>query len=420
MSDEELFRREAIDAQRTSWLGTVTLTQPFSFRLFTAIAVLSACALILFLSFASYTKRVTVRGQLLPESGWAKVYPQQGGIVIEKHVKEGQAVRAGQLLYVLSLDRETADNSSIAGIGRLVERRRQSLDGEIAHTRELLAEQLASLESKRRAYRAEIAVIERSIEGQKTRVSLAEDTLERYKGLLAHDYIAGEQVQLREADLIDQRSRLQGLQRERVGLQREIGALGDELERLPIEFEKQIAELQRRVSSADQEFTESELRRRIVVTAPREGIATAANAELGQNAPVNRPLLAIIPRGAKLEAHLFAPSRAVGFVRAGDRVMVRYDAFPYQKFGHHEGRVSQVARVALTSQELSALGLDAQEVANEPLYRITVSLPAQTIKAYGEAQPLQVGMLIEADVMQETRKLYEWVLEPLISITGKL
>lgn len=420
MSDEELFRREAIDAQRTSWLGTVTLTQPFSFRLFTAIAVLSACALILFLSFASYTKRVTVRGQLLPESGWAKVYPQQGGIVIEKHVKEGQAVRAGQLLYVLSLDRETADNSSIAGIGRLVERRRQSLDGEIAHTRELLAEQLASLESKRRAYRAEIAVIERSIEGQKTRVSLAEDTLERYKGLLAHDYIAGEQVQLREADLIDQRSRLQGLQRERVGLQREIGALGDELERLPIEFEKQIAELQRRVSSADQEFTESELRRRIVVTAPREGIATAANAELGQNAPVDRPLLAIIPRGAKLEAHLFAPSRAVGFVRAGDRVMVRYDAFPYQKFGHHEGRVSQVARVALTSQELSALGLDAQEVANEPLYRITVSLPAQTIKAYGEAQPLQVGMLIEADVMQEARKLYEWVLEPLISITGKL
>lgn len=420
MSDEELFRREAIDAQRTSWLGTVTLTQPFSFRLFTAIAVLSACALILFLSFASYTKRVTVRGQLLPESGWAKVYPQQGGIVIEKHVKEGQAVRAGQLLYVLSLDRETADNSSIAGIGRLVERRRQSLDGEIAHTRELLAEQLASLESKRRAYRAEIAVIERSIEGQRTRVSLAEDTLERYKGLLAHDYIAGEQVQLREADLIDQRSRLQGLQRERVGLQREIGALGDELERLPIEFEKQIAELQRRVSSADQEFTESELRRRIVVTAPREGIATAANAELGQNAPVDRPLLAIIPRGAKLEAHLFAPSRAVGFVRAGDRVMVRYDAFPYQKFGHHEGRVSQVARVALTSQELSALGLDPQEVANEPLYRITVSLPAQTIKAYGEAQPLQVGMLIEADVMQETRKLYEWVLEPLISITGKL
>ena len=121
-----------------------------------------------------------------------------------------------------------------------------------------------------------------------------------------------------------------------------------------------------------------------------------------------------------LEAEMFAPGRAIGFVRPGQSVRLRFQAFPYQKFGHHEGRVSQVARVALTSQELSALGLDAQEVANEPLYRITVSLPAQTIKAYGEAQPLQVGMLIEADVMQETRKLYEWVLEPLISITGKL
>ena len=58
--------------------------------------------------------------------------------------------------------------------------------------------------------------------------------------------------------------------------------------------------------------------------------------------------------------------------------------------------------------------------AGEPLYRITVDLSAQTIMAYGEARPLQIGMQLEADIMQERRKLYEWVLEPLISITGKL
>ena len=48
------------------------------------------------------------------------------------------------------------------------------------------------------------------------------------------------------------------------------------------------------------------------------------------------------------------------------------------------------------------------------------SLDAQTIQAYGEARPLQVGMQLQADIMQERRKLYEWVLEPLLSITGKL
>ena len=40
--------------------------------------------------------------------------------------------------------------------------------------------------------------------------------------------------------------------------------------------------------------------------------------------------------------------------------------------------------------------------------------------AYGNAQPLQAGMVVEADVLQEKRKLYEWVLEPLYSLTGKL
>ena len=102
--------------------------------------------------------------------------------------------------------------------------------------------------------------------------------------------------------------------------------------------------------------------------------------------------------------------------------MLRFDAYPYQKFGHTAGRVTEVARVALASQDLSALGLPGLDAtgAGEPLYRITVDLSAQTIMAYGEARPLQIGMQLEADIMQERRKLYEWVLEPLISITGKL
>ncbi|MFI8040681.1 HlyD family secretion protein, partial [Acinetobacter baumannii] len=42
------------------------------------------------------------------------------------------------------------------------------------------------------------------------------------------------------------------------------------------------------------------------------------------------------------------------------------------------------------------------------------------VKAYGKDMPLQVGMTLEGDIMHEKRKLYEWVLEPLFSITGKL
>jgi membrane fusion protein len=53
-----------------------------------------------------------------------------------------------------------------------------------------------------------------------------------------------------------------------------------------------------------------------------------------------------------------------------------------------------------------------------PLYQVLVSLEAQDVIAYGEPRDLRAGMAVEADVLLETRRLYEWVLEPLLSLTG--
>ena len=55
----------------------------------------------------------------------------------------------------------------------------------------------------------------------------------------------------------------------------------------------------------------------------------------------------------------------------------------------------------------------------EQLYRLRVQLNEQSVMAYGKPQPLQSGMLLDADILQESRRLYEWVLEPLYSLTGK-
>lgn len=56
---------------------------------------------------------------------------------------------------------------------------------------------------------------------------------------------------------------------------------------------------------------------------------------------------------------------------------------------------------------------------NQSLYRVFVSLDHQDVLAYGNREPLRPGMQLEADIMGERRKLYEWLLEPLYSVTGK-
>ena len=78
-------------------------------------------------------------------------------------------------------------------------------------------------------------------------------------------------------------------------------------------------------------------------------------ATLGQAVSPSQLLAVIQPDGAALQVHLFAPSRAVGFIRPDERVNLRYQAFPYQKFGQQEGRVRSVAHTALSAAELASL-----------------------------------------------------------------
>jgi membrane fusion protein len=146
-------------------------------------------------------------------------------------------------------------------------------------------------------------------------------------------------------------------------------------------------------------------------------------AEPGQSVTPASALASLLPADAQLQAQLFAPSSAVGFVRPNQQVQLRYQAFPYQKFGHHAGQVLQVSRTPLQATELAGLPLpEAMKGAAsaEPLYRITVTLDRQAVQAYGEAQPLAAGMQLEADVLLDRRRLIEWIFEPLLSVTGRV
>lgn len=423
MAEQPLFRAAALGAHKTKWLGGIVLIRPFSYTVLTGVAAVLALIVVAFMVWGTYTKRSTVVGQLVPDAGLVKVYVPQVGIVQEKRVVEGQRVNKGDVLYVLSSERHSGVLGSIqAAISQQVTTRRDSLRDELGKTRGLQQEERDSAVKRIDGIESELRKLDTLIEGQRSRVDLAKETVARYQGLLDQDYISREQLQQKQEDLLDQRSRLQGMERERISVARELSLRKNELAGLGFKHQNQLAQIQRGISTVDQELAESEAKRQIYITAPEAGVATAVVAEVGQAVDGSRPLASIVPVGASLQAHLYAPSRAVGFIRVGDPVLLRYQAFPYQKFGHARGRVINVAKTALPANEITNLAAagGGQGQQGEPVYRITVALASQTVQAYGKPQPLQAGMLLEADILQDTRRLYEWVLEPLYSLTGKL
>ncbi len=377
-------------------------------------------AVVAFLTLGTYTRRATVTGQLVPSAGVIRVHTPQAGVVLEKNVAEGQLVKKGDVLYVLSSDRQGSGSREIqADIGQQVDERRRSLQAEIERNRLAEAGEISHLERRAATLRSEGQAIQNQIAQQRIRLKLAEDARKRYQGLADQDYIAREQLFQKEAELTEQQSRLQALERDALVSQRELSTTVREIENTRVRYVNQNALLQRSISSTQQELTEVEAKRRVVITAPEAGRATLVAAEVGQAVDGTRALLNLVPADAKLEARLYAPSRTVGFVRPGDTVLLRYQSFPLQKFGQPEGVVTSVSNNAVTSTELA--GFQIPDVPpGEPVYAIVVRLKEQNVTAYGKAWPLSAGMRLDADILQETRRLWEWMLEPLYSVTGSM
>ena len=227
-------------------------------------------------------------------------------------------------------------------------------------------------------------------------------------------FVSAAQTQQKNEELLEQKARLQTLLRSRTALERDLNSLRHEITSGDLRASNQRGAIERDITVLEQELAEHEARRIIVITAPADGTVTAILAERGQSTQPQSALLSILPNGATLEAQLLVPSRAIGFIAAHQEVAVRYQAFPYQRFGSHRGRITEVAKTLIVPNETQL-----PVTINEAVYRITVALDAQSVNAYRRDIPLQAGMLLDADIWLDRRRVIDWVFDPLLTIAKK-
>jgi membrane fusion protein len=421
-SPSPLFRDEAVAYAGARQYGTVVLATPVSYGLLSLLFAAIAVAVVAFLALGSYQRKVQVGGVLLPATGVIRVVSSQSGVVAQRAARDGQAVQAGDILFVL-----TNERASVAGadaekvIAALLQGRRDSLMSERDQMRRQSAQRIEAATQSARDIAQEVDRIEAQRAIQQQRVSLAEDAMQRFKDLRAQGFVSSAQVQDRQGELLDQRQRLAELERSKAAAGRDLAKARADLRDQLIQAQRDQEGASRGIASVQQDLTENEARRQIVVRAPQEGVVAAINAEPGQAVAAGQTLLSLLPKDAQLIAELVAPSRAAGFVRPGMEVLIRYPAYPYQKFGQHSGRVKEVSSTAMRPDELPLSGLPlAPGNTGELLYRVRVALDRQAVTTYGQEQPLKSGMALEASVLLEKRRMYEWVLEPLYTVTGRL
>jgi membrane fusion protein len=416
-SDNEspLFRREVLEQAASHRHGKVLLvTAPAHNGLVTLFSLLAA-GILTFLALASHTRSAQVRGVLVPVGGVLRVVAPLAGVVVERCVTEGQRVEAGDTLFRLRSEQSGSHGDDLLQTtAALLRSRRDSLAVEGQQQALQASERQQAARRRIAGLAAELQQAALQIELQQSRVTLAEAAAQRYQQLQASGYVALAQLQDRQAELLEQRQHLAELERSRMADARQKGALESELRDLGLQAERDNESSQRSIAMIDQDITANQAQREQLVLAPLAGMISATTVEPGQSAMAGQPLVSIIPANSPLEAELYAPSSAVGFLRPGMSAHLRYQPFPYQKFGQYPGQVREVSNSAMRRDEL---GLDAGTTrGSEMLYRVRISLDRQTVMANGAAVVLKPGTTVDASIALERRRLYEWLLEPLRSL----
>lgn len=416
MSSDSLFRPEAVKQQGVKLDGDVIIAQPLSVTLLLSGLLLAVLIALVFLCQSSFNRKETVVGYLKPDVGMARVASQRSGTVVSLSVNEGQLVEAGQELARISSEEYLGKGENLtAQLGAALEQQQQSLQQRLQQYELSSNEQQLAVRERISNAQAQLAEIRAKQQLMQERFKIQQLRLDDYQKLREKGHLSAAEFNNQQELVLSLRQQQTDLQLSYQTQRSQLIQLQAQLESQGRELTQQKAQLAAEQARLDQQKSEIQARGEVVLTAPISGRVTNLTAEIGSMAAAGRPVLTILPKDSELYAILLVPTRAFGFIEPGQETRLRFDAFPYQRFGLYEGTVVQYSKAILIPNEIE-MPIPIQE----PVYQVRVKLNSQNIKAYGAEVPLQAGMLLSADIVLESRSLLSWLFEPLLSLRGRL
>lgn len=420
--ESDLIRPEALNFQKSSAIGDVVLINPISHVLLAAVGLLLLVLLIVVLGVGEYTRHSLIPGIIEPTAGLAKIYAPQAGLAGEVLVREGDSVKRGQVLIRAFAEHRNGKGADVQDeIDSRAHTRLAALQEELAETMHLNDQEVSSNRDSMAVLIQAKANLETQLRAQNLRTKAAEETLAKFENLRKAGFVSEFQISQHQDDLLDQQLRLDALHKELIAAVGDIQRTGRELQSLPLKRSVSRTQLERNIAAVQGEISQISGEHTWSVVAPADGTVTDVTIIAGQAAVSGTPLMSIMPKLSPLQARLYAPSKSLGFIHVGSEVKIRLDAFPFQKFGTASGHVSRIADAPTPVNEFTSntTMMPKSTQNQDPLFAIVVDLDNEYVNAYGRREHLRAGMQLDGDVQLDRRKLYEWLLEPLFTVTGR-
>lgn len=423
---KHLYRPEYFEAQKSDHQGSILIDASLNQHLFVAASVFVLMTIICFVVFAEYTRRDTLNGVVSPTGGIVKIQANDEGYAEKVLVTEGEKILAGAPLYEIKTERYDQFGQGVKKrivttienqIALLNERRSKEIE-KSQHQLEVIDNDLIRLSEEANILKVVVDLSEQEL-------SLAQSLVDKQQVLVNKQFISSIELQRQRLELITLEAKVQNQRLSLQRLGREKANREETRETLQLELEIALQDIDRQLQQIVQNKMEYFFQTDTQIVSPINGVVASIFVKEGHSVNKGQPLLVLIPEGEEpVFVELYAPSRSIGFIQEGQDVRLRFDAFPYEKFGVQQGVISSISKSAVTAEMLPNSPLIQSQLSRTHggvgLYQVRVKLEKPTITVYGEEQMFVPGMTLTADIELDARKVYEWLLEPLYTIKGRM
>ena len=379
----------------------------------------------------------TAQGKIIPSGGSKIIQPMETATVKAIHVRDGQHVKAGDVLVELDATTAAADVMRIGNdhlTTRLQAERSRAMLASIETNKHPALPPLADVPANRRAheqiildgqyseYQAKLASLDANIARREAElrstqevvrkleqtVPIARQRAQDYKNLVDknfvsnHGYLEKEQLRIeQEADLATQRSRIKELTAALNEGRSQRIALVAETRRITLDT---LNEAEQKTTGNSQELVKAETRDKLMrLIAPVDGtVQQLAIHTVGGVVTPAQALMVVVPQDNTLEVEAFLENKDIGFVNAGQDAAVKVETFPFTKYGTIESKVIHVSNDAIQDEKRGLI------------YSTRVRLARATIAVEDKLINLTPGMAVTVEVKTASRRVIEYFLSPLM------
>ncbi|PWT74754.1 MAG: HlyD family type I secretion periplasmic adaptor subunit [Proteobacteria bacterium] len=380
-------------------------------------------------------------GRLVPSTYVKVVQPVDAGVIKELLVREGDSVKAGQVMVRMDPSISDADGKQLQTQVQLARLALRRIDAELAGTepqsqaddsQELFSQMASQYRARRQTHldelaaeRAVMAKAEHDLKGALEMEAKLKQTLpiyqdqERSWAQLEKEGFAGHL-------LVEDRRRV------RIEVQQELKAQVHTIDGLRAAM-TQSKERQAQIESnyrqllynervettallekAEQERQKQSIHQDMLeLRAPQDGVVKelATHTEGAVLSP-GTVLMTIVPANEPLRAEVWVSNQDRGFVRDGQKVKVKIDPYPFQKYGMVDGVVKSVSADA-SEQSPAQADSDPRNPASRYRFRAIVELKSQYLQSDEVKLQLTPGMQVDAEIALGDRTVLEYILSPV-------